>query len=629
MVNKLNCQQKSAIQHIEGPALVLAVPGAGKTTVIIHRTANLILNHKVRPDKILSITFSRASARDMKSRFNKQFGNISSIPIRFSTIHSFTFSLLNEYAIRNNLKLTLIEDERKPVSKKKLLRKIYYDINKSYMNEEKLETTINSIGYIKNMLLTVDEYLESYDINIDNFNDIFNSYEKYKRDNFLIDFDDMLTLTLEVLKKDKYLLNKYRNHYDFIQVDEGQDTSKVQNEIIRIIAHPKNNLFIVADDDQSIYGFRGAFPKGLFDFEKNYPKAEIFYMENNYRSTKNIVSVCNDFIKQNTERFNKTIITENPSFRPIHIIKLKNMEDQYQYIVDELSNKKNFNNTAILFRNNLSSIGIIEALDRNNIPFKMKDRKINFFYHWVTKDILSFLSLAYDSSSIEDFERIYYKTRGYIRKDYINFIKTLYYDKSVFYRLTKYPGLKKSFIEEIRKLEIDFNTLSKLKPYDAIDFIQYNLEYNDYLRENSQRFGFSYDALNTIISYLKLIASHTDNYEDFIKRLKYLNYLTYNSKKNKEGVTLSTVHSSKGLEFENIYIIDLIDGEFPIANSIEAFESGNIKPLEEERRLFYVGMTRAEKVLDLITFDYKDGRRVIPSRFIEELEEIINNSSSK
>src|SRR5699024_3636841 len=187
-------------------------------------------------------------------------------------------------------------------------------------------------------------------------------------------------------------------------------------------ANPKNNLFIVADDDQSIYGFRGAFPKGLFDFEKSYPKAKIFYMENNYRSTENIVSVCNKFIKQNTQRFNKTIVTKNANLRPIHIIKVKDMKDQYEYIVDELLKQQNYKNTAILYRNNLSSISIIEALDRYNIPFKMKDRKINLFYHWVTNDILSFLALAYNNSSIKDFERIYYKTRGYIRKDYINYI---------------------------------------------------------------------------------------------------------------------------------------------------------------------------------------------------------------
>src|SRR5699024_3907628 len=181
---------------------------------------------------------------------------------------------------------------------------------------------------------------------------------------------------------------------------------------------------------------------------------------------------------------------------------------------------------------------------------------------------------------------------------------------------------------EIRKLEIDFHMLSKLKPYDAINFIEQQLEYSNYIKESSQRFGYSYDSLKTIVFYLKLIASNTNNYEEFIDRLKHLNYLTYNSKDNKKGITLSTVHSSKGLEFENVYIVDLIDGEFPMYHSISSFEKGNIEALEEERRLFYVGMTRAKKILDLITYDYKDGKRVEPSRFITELENFMPNSSS-
>ncbi len=627
MINKLNAQQKLAINHTKGPALVLAVPGAGKTTVIIHRTANLILNNGVNPNKILSITFSRASARDMKNRFNNTFRSISPVPIKFSTIHSFAFKLLNEYAFKNNIKFTLIEDERKPISKKKLLREIYYRINNDYITEEKLDTLINSIGYIKNMLLPVDQYLSTVNIDIKNFNSIFNTYENYKIDNYLIDFDDMLTHSLKILKEDEYLLNKYRNKCEFIQVDEGQDTSKIQNEIIKAIASPKNNLFIVADDDQSIYGFRGAYPKDLFNFEKIYPNGEIFFMEENYRSSSNIVSICNNFIKQNTFRFNKNIFTNNDSYRPIHIVKTKNIIEQYEYIIEQLLKQNIFDTTAILYRNNISAIGIIEYLERNNIPFQMKDTKLNFFNHWVVKDIFCFLTLAHDNTNIEAFEKIYYKTRGYIRKDYINFIYTLNYNKSVFDRMIKYPGLNENFKKEIKNLKMDFKKLSKLNPQDAISFIEYDLEYDNYLKESSQKLGYTYDTLKTILYNLKLIASKTRNHEDFTNRLKYLNNLTYNSKYNQNGVNLSTIHSSKGLEYENVYMIDLVDGEFPISGSIDEFEKGNIEPLEEERRLFYVGMTRAMKVLDLIIFDYKNEKRVEPSRFVTELEDLNFNPS--
>jgi len=203
----LSNEQKKAISHVKGPALVLAVPGAGKTTVLIHRTANLILNHNIAPENILSITFSKASARDMKERFNKLYGDIVKAPVHFSTIHSFSFSLVREYAYKNNIRYTLIEDANKQPNKIDLIKKIYFSINKDYITEEKLETLINSIGYIKNMLITPEEFLADNKIDIKNFREIFNIYENYKKKNGLIDFDDMLTLTLDILKKDRYLLD--------------------------------------------------------------------------------------------------------------------------------------------------------------------------------------------------------------------------------------------------------------------------------------------------------------------------------------------------------------------------------------------------------------------------------------
>ena len=292
----LSSEQRKAIEHVHGPALVLA-PGAGKTTVLIHRTVNLILNHNISPERILSITFSRAAARDMKARFNRDFQNISSIPVQFSTIHSFCYNLLREFAYINKIKYRLIEDEKNQLNKYNLLKKMYLDINQEYITEEKLESLLNYIGYIKNLMLTVDEFMKANKPEVENFEKIFYTYEKFKRDNKLIDFDDMLTLSYEILLNNNYILEKYRKRYDFIQVDEGQDTSKVQMEIIKLLAKPQNNLFIVADDDQSIYSFRGAYPTGLLNFNKIYPNGKVFFMEKNFRSSKNIVSVCNKFIK--------------------------------------------------------------------------------------------------------------------------------------------------------------------------------------------------------------------------------------------------------------------------------------------------------------------------------------------
>ena len=617
---KFSLSQDKAIKHVEGPALILAVPGAGKTTVLIHRTANLILKHKVSPERILSITFSRASANDMKRRFNTDFESISSIPIEFSTIHSFCFSLIREYAYINRTTYTLIEDSRNPTNKYNLIKQIYLDTNNQYITEEKLESLLNAIGYIKNMMFTVDEFLKDNKTDIENFKTIYNLYESYKRDNNLIDFDDMLTRALEILLNNKYLLDKYRSKYDFVQVDEGQDTSKAQMEIIKLISAPKDNLFIVADDDQSIYGFRGAYPQALFQFKTVYPDAKLFFMEENYRSSKNIVSVSNNFIKKNTLRYFKNISTENPSIEPISIVKFNSIDDEYNYIIDDLKDK-DLSDSCILYRNNLSAIGIMEVFERNNIPFYMRDTNLRFFNHWMIQDIINFMIFAQDTSNIQVYESIYYKKKGYISKKQLNYAKTLNYNLSVFDRIGDFPGISSFYKKTLRELKLDFKKLSKLSSSQAISFIEYNLEYERYLKENSMKFGYTYDTLKTTLYYLKLIAKNSNSLDDLLNRLKYLQHLCNNSKDTKNAVTLSTIHSAKGLEFSNVYMIDLVDGDFPSTSSIEASEKGKYDLIEEERRLFYVGMTRAKHYLTLMTMNRVGDKKVKASRFLLELEE--------
>lgn len=619
---ELNKYQKKAVSHINGPALVLAVPGAGKTTVLIHRTNNLIENHNINPDSIISITFSRASANDMKKRYNTTFPNFQSTAIKFSTIHSFSYTILREYAYRKNIKYTLLEGKNTPINKNALLRKIYFEINGEYITEERLEGIVNTIGYIKNMCFDIDEYMLNNNVEINNFKEIYMYYENYKLQNHLIDFDDMLVLTYKVLKEDKYLLNKYRNKYNYIQVDEGQDTSKIQMEIIKTIAYPNNNLFIVADDDQSIYGFRGAFPKGLLEFKKIYPQAKIFYMEENFRSSKNIVNVSNKFIKQNTLRYDKNLFTKNKDARPIQIVKAKTVLDQYEYLVGELKKYDELSNTAILYRNNISTLGLIEYLEKNNIPFHLKDMKISLFNHWMINDIVAFLTLAKDDTNISAFEKIYYKMRGFVYKKYINYIKTLNFNASVFDRILLYPGLDEEYKQKIIELKRDFKYLSRLKPCEAISFIEEDLKYERYLRENSLKLGYTYDSLKTILFDLKLIAKNTPSIEVFLSRLKYLDYLSKKSVQAKNGVVLSTIHAAKGLEFKNVYMIDLVDGDFPTSNSIQAFYNGNYDLLEEERRLFYVGMTRAKEVLDLVTIKNRNDKKVESSKFLVEIEDM-------
>ncbi|HEY4544530.1 MAG TPA: ATP-dependent helicase, partial [Tissierellaceae bacterium] len=450
---------------------------------------------------------------------------------------------------------------------------------------------------------------------------IYLDYEKFKRENNLIDFDDMLTHALNILNKDEELLKLYRNQFKYIQVDEGQDTCKLQFEIIKKVAYPNNNLFVVADDDQCIYGFRGANPEELLKLEKEYPSLKKFYMDKNFRSTQNIVTFSNEFIKSNKERFEKNINTDNDSFKAPIIAKLENNFDQYSYILNDIKkNNLDINSTAILYRNNISSIGMINELKNNNIPFIIKDINFKFFNHWILTDLYKFINFSNDQSNLMLFYDIYYKTNAFISKKQMNFINKLNPNQNVFDRLLEHPDIREIDKRRIRVLKMDFNKLKKLNPYSAIDLIEHELGYKDFLKENANFIGANYSSLITILNNIKLISKDIKNFDELEEKINDLKNYSVKSSKNNEGITLTTVHSSKGLEFENVYIIDLINSEFPNESYID--ESDTLS-LEEERRLFYVAMTRAKKYLHLVTYRYSSYESVDESLFLKELRDIV------
>lgn len=612
---KLSKEQNSALQHFEGPALVLAVPGAGKTTVLLKRTLNLIEKHGVRPHHILSITFSKAAATDMERRFQQQE---KPFPVHFSTIHGLAYQLLRDYGKKVRQNYTLIESGANAVNKYSILKDIHRSLNQEFINEERLENLIGEIGYVKNSLMNPKAFEEAKRSSVEQFTRIYQRYESYKRENHLIDFDDMLTLSLEILQTQPDILAHYRSIYHFIQVDEGQDTSKVQVEIIRQLAEPKNNLFVVADDDQSIYGFRGAYPKWLLDFKTLYPKAEIFFMQQNYRSSENIVQALNTFIEKNKKRYRKTLKTDRPTETPIHVVKVKDPEKQYEYLRKDL--EKNVGKTsAILYRNNISAIGLIDFLDFHQIPFYLRDLKVKFFQHWMLYDIFKFLRFAHDPTDFESFSDIFYKMKGYISRKQINYASKLSSSMPVLDRILDFPAIPYYYIPALNELKYDFRRLTRLKPFDAIEFIEYNMEYGKYLRENSVKNGTTYAALETILFYLKEIAKKSSSVDDFSHRLNYLRDKLKEPCFDETAVTLSTIHGAKGLEFDNVYIIDLIDGTFPATSSIDDLALKRPDAMEEERRLFYVGMSRAKSKLTLLSPVSGGSERHEPSRFIGEI----------
>lgn len=624
----LNNQQRQAVLHKDGPCLTLAVPGSGKTTSLICRTAHLILNHHIHPSNILSVTFSRASAKDMKKRFYEVFGKVVRQNVYFSTIHRLALRIVSRYAKMNHFEYTIIEGDNSPIQKNVLLKKIYQQVNHSFPNEDELEALLSTISFVKNSMIPIKEFV-SYDFEISNFKEIYTHYESYKKKHHLIDFDDMLSLAFKILQKNNQLLSQYRKQYPYIQVDEAQDTSKVQHEIIKLLTFPRNNLFMVADDDQSIYGFRGAYPQALLDFSKTYKDSRVFFLEKNYRSSQEIVTISNTFIQTNTERYFKNMHTDNEDCAPISVVNVQNATDQLNYLLEEINQNRGI--TAILYRNNLSAVPLIDTLERDRIPFSMQGFNMSFFKHWLAKDIFAFLDLSLNPYDIASFERIYYKMNGYISKASVSFIKEQPRSISVFDYLVGFPDLKPYQKKNLKRLKEDFHSLSHMKPLAALNFIEKDLAYKKYLKSNCQRLKCSYENVLFIFTQLKIIASKTDSIINFMERFNEIQKILYATKNKKENTSihLSTVHSSKGLEFDHVYLIDLVDGQFPPKSKIDHLEEEETMYLEEERRLFYVGMTRAKKSLSLVVPKFQDGAYMRPSPFLGEVKKCVDECFPK
>lgn len=666
----LTKQQFDAVIHGKGPGVVLAVPGSGKTTIIINRihylitygpvykttlldfepTLNCIENIEshlnlnvpltqeskqaisklaINPNNLLSLTFSRASAKDMDHRFYERFKDVPVGAVKFSTIHSFAFSLVREYAQKKRIRYTLIEGGNSDINKNIIIKNIYKKVNNAVINDDKLDELLNSIGFVKNKMINILDFENYNNFNIPNFKQIFTMYETFKQKNNYIDFDDMLTLCLYILKNDSFLRDKYRHKYKYIQVDEGQDTSHIQNQIIKMLAHPLNNLLVVADDDQSIYGFRGASPEYLLEFDKHYDGAKKVFMDKNFRSSKKIVTLCNQFISSNKIRHKKNITTDNDEGIPVKIIHFKDEIQQINFVVDQLKDIKDLSNTAILYRNNISSISLAEILNRNDISFYIKDSKHMFFKHWVLNDLKAFFHLSTYPNDLNAFEKIYFKMNAYISKNSLIKLKSSMGINTIFESLLSFPDLKSFQIKNLKRIQRVIEELKYKRPFEGIMDILYELEYDKYLRDNCKKFGYSYDNIKIVLSSIQLIAKSSSSLDSFLSRFEELENIISNSKYNRfKSLTLSTLHSSKGLEFENVFMIDLINGDFPSTSSIEAFEEGDLKPLEEERRLFYVGMTRAKTNLYLTSMKFRNDEAVYQSKFLDEVNYICELQTS-
>lgn len=619
----LNEVQRQAVMNTSGVLLLLASPGAGKTTTIIMKIGYLLEIKGLHPARIKAVTFSRAAAEEMKTRFKWFFPALDAVD--FSTIHSLAFEVVRNYFRKNKLQYQLIEGSQNQ-DKRQVLREIFKNLTQEIITEDQMDELTTYISFIKNKLILPEQWSE-IDCNVPKAAEIMKKYEDFKAtsDTLLLDYDDMLIYANQALEQDPELLSRYQQLYDYILTDESQDTSLVQHYIIEKLVRNHGKLCVVADDDQSIYSWRGAEPSYLLNLKAVYPNAAILFMEQNYRSSQEIVDTANTFIKRNKQRYNKNMFTHNPPHKPISIQRLSDYKAQAKYLINEIKKPNQCCKTAVLYRNNSSSIILINELDRAGISFYIKDEDKRFFSHWVLEDILNFMRLTYTDKRIDIFEKIFTKVNGYITKLQMEAIKNLNNNESVFDNLLTYAPLQDYQLQQIQECKETIRQMKGMPPLAAIYTIRRKLGYEKALERMCERLGFRKEYLLGILNTLEEVAVGLSSMEEFASRLKYLETVIKSSKHNKDSqVTLSTFHSAKGLEFDRVYMVDLLEGIIPSRSDAEQKQAGKPEAMEEAARLFYVGMTRAKTHLELLTYDKRDQEKVSESEFVAAVRNIIS-----
>ncbi len=619
----LNLQQRQAVEDCSGRLLLLAVPGAGKTTVLVTRLAYMIYLRKIRPENILTLTFSREAARDMAGRYQNLFGDGLEPTPKFSTIHSFCYRVLWVYAQKKGSQLPqLLEDSQRA----KAIMEIYQGLNGERMPDELYEQVSTAMSYGKNLMYTKEE-MSGLLPQCPAFFPVFLRYEQFKREQNFFDYDDMLTFAFTALKRYPSLLEFFSRHYPFVQVDEAQDTSLLQHEIIRLLVGKEGRLFMVGDEDQSIYGFRGACPEALLRFQETYPGGKILKAEENFRSTQEIVSHAARFIGINRSRYPKNMTACREQGEKIQKTFLDNMEQQYSYLVAALSQVPKGETAAVLYRNNDSGLPLADMLDREKIPFYIRDHQPALLRHFVTVDMLHFLRLYRNPSDVESFLRVYYRMNAYISREDAEFVRRNSDRGENVFDILLLKSQQADFSENskggntarLQFLKFAVAQLGDLPPAKMLESMETDLGYLEFLR-----FRYSGTALDSALyklGALKSMAGNCSSLEQFLSRLEEMDKVisSHSQRGIPHTITLSTIHSSKGLEFDRVFLIDMLEGQLPSDEAIERQINGDMALMEEEARLFYVAVTRAKNQLEIVSSARSDGGMVMPSRFIQRL----------
>ena len=603
-----NEAQKKAVDFYKGAMMVLAGPGSGKTTVITHRTKKLIEEYKVNPSNILVITFTKAAAVEMQKRFEGLMGG-KYYPVTFGTFHAVYFKIL-KYAYNYSAD-NILREEKKVEYIKEIIGKLHIDIDDI---NDFVKDIIGEISLVKGEMTDLNNYY-SKNCPEETFRKIYNMYnERLIREN-VVDFDDMLVMCYELLSKRPDILKLWQNKYRYILIDEFQDICRVQYEVVKLLAKPEDNLFIVGDDDQSIYRFRGAKPEIMLNFTKDYPEAEQVLLNVNYRSTKEIVKRAGMLIGNNKKRFKKEIMATNDLDIPVDIKTFKNDKQEALYILKLLDDYRKqglvYDDIAVLFRTNTNPRILVDKLLEYNIPFKMKDVMPNIYEHWLSRDILTYIKIALGSRNRGDFLQIINRPKRYISRDAFDSSQVSFWD------LREYYSDKYYVVERINKLKYDLQWLERMNPYEAVNYIRHGIGYDEYVGEYASYRRMKPEELYEILDELQEAAAEFETYEKwFLHMENYAEELKRQNaekKQNREGVELSTMHSSKGLEYKVVIILGANEGTVPYK---KAFLQ---EDMEEERRLFYVAMTRAKERLHIFNVKERYGREIEPSRFLFEV----------
>lgn len=619
-----NKEQKEAIMHRDGPAMVLAGPGAGKTYVITNRVKALIDEYGVKPEQILVVTFSKAAAVEMKERFEMMTGG-RRLPVRFGTFHSVFFQILRlayHYEVKDiatpALKYRFLEET---------LNETGYEVDDK---KEFLSDIEKEISRVKGEGIEIDCYFSSA-CSAEIFQKMYRGYQEKLQRHRCLDFDDMVVYTYQLLKEREDIRRRWQAQFRYLLIDEFQDINRLQYETVCMLAEPENNLFIVGDDDQSIYGFRGAKPGIMLSFPKRFPDTKQIVLGVNYRCSDEIMKAAERLIGKNNERYEKHIVANKGKEQPVHMKKCENLPDEAEKIVAQIQMYQKegiaYQEMAVLFRTNMQMRLLAGKLMEHGVPFTMRENLPNLFDTWMAKDIMCYLQLALGNRSREKFLKIANRPVRYLSR-------TAFTESEVsFDKLRAYYAVKnQEWMEErIWNFEYDLKNLASLSPYAAIHFIRKGIGYDEFLRTYADERNVNADDWFDVLDEMQEMArdkksipeflSFVENYGDTLEEIRQEQ--KKQQVKEEPGVSLMTMHASKGLEFPVVFVPTLNEDIVPYRKAVQ---EGN---LEEERRMLYVAMTRAKTYLHLSFVKERFHKEAEPSPFLYEISPALKNKINK